>query len=297
MRRREFLGASRRRGGVAARGARAAGDAGGRISASTVAGQAIAQSDRGVPPRPERSRLRRGPQRRHRISLGRRSLDRLPALAADLIRAGGRDRRQRRRPRCAAKAATTTMPIVFVDRRPIRSEGLVASLNRPGGNVTGVSFLAESWGKAAGAAARARTGAATIAVLVDPQHRRSRAEGAILKPRRRPPGSELYRIRTPAGMRDLEPAFASHGRQKAGALIIGAGAFFIGAPTVVGGTGGAPPAAGDLPHASLRGRRPDELRHQHHRCYRQGGIYVGADSQRREAGRPAGACSRPSSNS
>jgi putative tryptophan/tyrosine transport system substrate-binding protein len=77
---------------------------------------------------------------------GDNQLDRLPALVADLLR----------RPvavivvdtpsALAAKAATTTVPIVFVTGAdPIRV-GLVASLNRPGGNVTGVSFFSVELG-------------------------------------------------------------------------------------------------------------------------------------------------------
>jgi putative ABC transport system substrate-binding protein len=100
---------------------------------------------------------------------GDNQLDRLPALVADLLR----------RPvavivvdtpsALAAKAATTTVPIVFVTGAdPIRV-GLVASLNRPGGNVTGVSFFSVELGaKRLGLLRELRPEAARIAVLVDP---------------------------------------------------------------------------------------------------------------------------------
>ena len=95
--------------------------------------------------------------------------DRLPLLVADLLR------RQVALIVCntpstlAAKAATTTVPIVFVTGADPVRDGFVASVNRPGGNVTGISFLTvELAAKRLGLLRELRPGAARIAVLVDP---------------------------------------------------------------------------------------------------------------------------------
>ena len=99
-------------------------------------------------------------------------LDRLPGLAAELAR---------RRVSViaastpvvalAAKAATTTIPIVFlVNEDPVRL-GLVASLAHPGGNLTGVNiFAAELAAKRLGLLRELVPGAARIAVIVNPDH-------------------------------------------------------------------------------------------------------------------------------
>jgi putative tryptophan/tyrosine transport system substrate-binding protein len=94
---------------------------------------------------------------------------RLPALAVELVRrpvavlaaVGGAH--------FAAKAATTTTPIVFgTGQDPVES-GLVASLNRPGGNVTGATFLGAALGaKRLGLLRELAPGAEVIALLVDP---------------------------------------------------------------------------------------------------------------------------------
>jgi ABC-type uncharacterized transport system substrate-binding protein len=97
-------------------------------------------------------------------------LDRLPALVADLLHRQVALIVGNTPSALAAKAATTTVPIVFASGDdPVRN-GLVASLSRPGGNVTGISFLSAQLGaKQLGLLRELRPGAARLAVLVDPK--------------------------------------------------------------------------------------------------------------------------------
>jgi ABC-type uncharacterized transport system substrate-binding protein len=95
--------------------------------------------------------------------------DRLPLLVADLLSRQVALIVGDTPSALAAKTATTTVPIVFVTGGDPVKVGLAASLNRPGGNVTGVSFFSVELGaKQLGLLGELRPGAARIAVLVSP---------------------------------------------------------------------------------------------------------------------------------
>src|SRR5262249_10151868 len=98
--------------------------------------------------------------------------DRLPDLATDLVRRQVTVIAAHDLPSSiVAKPATTTTPIVFVSGGDPVKLGLVASLNRPGGNVTGVAFvIAELGAKQLGLLHELQPGALRVGVLVDPNY-------------------------------------------------------------------------------------------------------------------------------
>jgi putative tryptophan/tyrosine transport system substrate-binding protein len=155
--------------------------------------------------------------------------DRLPALAADMV--------QRRvavvvtvanNAAVAAKATTTTIPIVFtVGGDPIKM-GLVDSLNRPGGNITGVSFLSSDIiAKMLEALHELMPKAARIAALVNPTNQNAAADTKEADAAARTLGLELQVLNASNG-REIDDAFALLVERRAAALLIEGDPFFIG---------------------------------------------------------------------
>ncbi len=151
--------------------------------------------------------------------------DRLPALVADLIG----------RPvavivgdnvsALAAKAATKTIPIIFAGGGDPVQEGLVASLNRPGSNATGVNFFTGVLGaKRLELLRQLAPKATTIAVLVNPNTIQTEAERQAVQAAAQAIGRELI-ILDVSSDRDIETAFETLVQRGAGALLVGSGAF------------------------------------------------------------------------
>jgi putative ABC transport system substrate-binding protein len=154
--------------------------------------------------------------------------ERLPALAADLVRhrvnviytLGGPAAS------IAAKAATATIPIVFTTGGDPVGLGLVASLNRPGGNVTGVSFLVNALGPKRLELLRDLVpAAAAIGFMVDPTNPNSVPETKDTQDAAAALGRRLIIVQATTE-REVDVAFATLVKQRADALIVAAAAFF-----------------------------------------------------------------------
>ena len=126
----------------------------------------------------------------------------------------------------AAKAATTTIPIVFTYGDDPVKEGLVASLNRPGGNVTGVTFIDGGWGKATGAAARAGAqGDHQSPCCKSDTILKAEAERRDVQTAARAIGCKLV-VLEGGSDREIETAFAAF-VQRGGRLLVGTGPFLL----------------------------------------------------------------------
>jgi putative ABC transport system substrate-binding protein len=125
----------------------------------------------------------------------------------------------------AAKAATATIPIVFgVAGDPVK-EGLVASLNRPGGNATGINFFtAEVVAKRMQLLRELVPAANRVALLVNPTDAEN-YESTLREVEAAAGGRQILVVEAATG-RDIDAAFASMAREKADALFVAPGSFF-----------------------------------------------------------------------
>jgi putative tryptophan/tyrosine transport system substrate-binding protein len=154
--------------------------------------------------------------------------DRLPVLAADLIRRNVTVIAATSSPAAqAAKAATTTVPIVFTTGDDPIKLGLVASLNRPGGNVTGVSSLLVDLGsKQLGLLRELAPGITAIAVLTNPNFPGTERQLRDVEAAARVLGLQLHVLRA-SSQREIDAAFATIAQQGGAALLVGVDPFFL----------------------------------------------------------------------
>ena len=152
--------------------------------------------------------------------------ERLPEMAADLVRRQVAVIAANGPAVVAAKAATTAIPIVFsVGLDPVAS-GLVASLNRPGGNLTGDTILFDEVGPKRLELMRELIPAATVvAVLINPTYPTAEVQSRDLQGAAQALGLEL-RVLHASTDRDLDTAFATLSQRRVAALVIGNDSFF-----------------------------------------------------------------------
>jgi putative tryptophan/tyrosine transport system substrate-binding protein len=154
--------------------------------------------------------------------------ERLPAFAADLVGRRVNLIAALAPPAAfAAKIATTTIPIVFVGALDPVKVGLVASLNRPGGNVTGVTFIGSSLGaKRLELARELVPNVGVIALLTHPNSPDALEELRGLQSAATAIGQQLLVVSATSD-HDFEVAFASIAQQRAGVLLIGQDPFLF----------------------------------------------------------------------
>ena len=153
--------------------------------------------------------------------------DRLPALAADLVRRQVIVIAANTQAAPVAKAATTTIPIVFLTGADPVAAGFVASLNRPGGNLTGVSTLSVETEPKRLELMHELVPTATVMVLfINPTNPNAEAQSRDMQAAARTLGLQLHVLHASIE-RDFDTAFATLVQLRAGALVIGVDAFFI----------------------------------------------------------------------
>jgi putative ABC transport system substrate-binding protein len=156
-------------------------------------------------------------------------LDRLPPLAADLVRrqvaviaaTGGNNSA------LVAMAATSTIPIVFTSNDDPVKRGLFASYNRPGGNVTGVSWFAAELGpKRLGLLHQLVPNATIVAFLFNPNNPEAARQPAEVQEAARTIGLQLV-VLTATTAGDIDTAFTAMVQNRVGALVVGSDPFLF----------------------------------------------------------------------
>jgi putative ABC transport system substrate-binding protein len=152
--------------------------------------------------------------------------ERLPIMAADLVRRSVAVIVANSPSTVAAKAATTTIPIVFTTSANPVELGFVASLNRPGGNLTGVTTLGIEVGpKRLELLHELIPTASSAALLVNPTGPTAESQSKELAAAARTVGVQLHVLRA-SSESQLDTVFATLVQLQAGALVIGSDAFF-----------------------------------------------------------------------
>ena len=153
-------------------------------------------------------------------------LERLPKLAAELVAlqvaaiVASIDAAR------AVKVATASIPIIFVTGADPVAAGLVSNINRPGGNITGVSFYdVPITGKRLALLRQLVPKAEIIAVLQDPNFAVHEAETREIEASARTLGQKIITLEA-SSEQEIDAAFATIARSGAGALMVGAGGFF-----------------------------------------------------------------------
>jgi putative ABC transport system substrate-binding protein len=153
-------------------------------------------------------------------------LERLPSLVGELLRFPvavivGNSTSMR-----VAKSATSTVPIVFVSGYDPVKLGLVTSINRPGGNVTGVTMFASEFGsKRLGLMREVVPNSATIAFLMNPNTTDGDIELADIQTAAHALGQKILVV-TAGSEKDFVSIFAQLVREGVGALVVAADPFF-----------------------------------------------------------------------
>jgi putative ABC transport system substrate-binding protein len=161
----------------------------------------------------------------YRFAEGR--YDRLSALAAELVEHPVAVIVTSGAPAAPiVKAATRTIPVVFLFAGDPVAAGLVASLNRPGGNVTGVAFMIAELGPKKLELLRKLSGATTVAVLINASNPAGQSELTELEAAAHQMGQRIQ-ILNASKDGDFEIVSATLAREQPGALLVGSDPFFL----------------------------------------------------------------------